>query len=182
MVHDTNTTDMWDHDTLVIWSIIHVNNYLIDEHKHLDDADPNIWYEDDSDGKSVPVDHNPDKLTRIERAVRAVEHQVELLQARFEEVLVLDGYDCLTGIITDEEYELSRSWFDEITHQFDSIVGKYRMFRNHKDLSSDEYISLVESILALTVSTRELIRDKYIVMRAVDERKRIAEISDVLGT
>ena len=185
MVHEDNPTDMWYHDTMVQFSIISIDNHLIKDHKHLDDNEECIIYESRGSGSSyryVPVDLNPNRLTRIDRAIQSVENSLKSTYLMCKEVVIIDSYNHSKGLITDEEHDEWRNWLEKIRGQLKDIGKKYRMFRGHKDFSRDEYDSLVEIVLKLTSSVHELIRDRYTFMRAVDERTRVKQIRKVMGT
>jgi hypothetical protein len=183
MVHDQDSVNMWYHDTLVEWSIINID-YLITDPRwrnKLDDAKPSIIY-DIIGGKTVPIDLNPHKLSMIERRIRSVEKQVELMRTRFEEVLILDGYRLSSGLITNDEYKSTNTWFKEIMGLLDTVAKKYRVLRGHKELQPDEYDAIVSTIVSSVKAAREMIRIRYEFELEILERERIREISKVVGT
>ena len=168
---------MWYHDTLCDFSIISDAHALIKDRKFALENKPSIIYEWVKDAPPVPRDLNPDRLTHLERRIRMVEKHVEILRKRFQEIVILDGYSHSTGLITDDEYEATKIWFDKVMEYLDTIVRKYRMFRMESELSNEEYSALYESITPYIQYAREMIRDRYTFQRELDNRARSLGIS-----
>jgi len=183
MVHDTNATDMWYHDTLVEWSILHMN-YLIEDpswRDRLDRAEPQIIREY-HEGKFVEVDHNPEKLSMIVRRVRSVESQSAKVLKHCKEIVVLNQYRYSKGLIPTGARDSVEAWYDQMEKHLNIIITNNRAFLHHTELSPDEWNMLVQSIKSEVDLVREMIRDAYTFERAQDEKQRENEIRDVMGT
>jgi hypothetical protein len=183
MVHDTNATDMWYHDTLVELSILHMN-YLIKEPRwrdELDNADPQLINEYDG-SKFVEVDHNPEKLSMIVRRVRSVENQSAKVLKHCKEMVILNQYRYSKGLIPLDARDSVEAWYNQMEKHLNIIITNYRAFLHHKELSPDEWNILVQSIKSEVDLVREMIRDAYTFERAQDEKQRENEIRDVMGT
>jgi hypothetical protein len=176
MVHDDFPSDMWYHDAMLEHFLItNWTSYLKWKYKYpgwLDKIEPMIFYESNEAGKTVPVDHNADKLTHYEQHARTVEKYSEKLNARLSESLVLAGYYASSGLITQDEYNRIEEWYDTASKLVSDITRSCRMIRGWKDMSDYEYDAIGENVPKLADLLREAIRDRYVFEREVEKRQR----------
>lgn len=164
MVHDERRSDNWYHDTMGKFSIFSLALLLFEQPK---------WRE-----RLEKVDEEK-KLTHIELRLRSVESSARDVQSRFNEVIESEGYYISAGLVTPEENYNSHVWHDRSLAVLEEIVRRFRGFRAHKSMDTEEYQILYDGIKTRIDELRELIRDRYVFEREIERRE---EIVKVVGT
>jgi hypothetical protein len=164
MVHDSTRADNWYHDTMVKFSIFGLALYMFEQPKWRDRLEK---FDEEK------------KLTHIEQRLRSVEKSTHEVRKHIEEVIESEGYYLSKGLVTGEENLHSQMWHARCLVLLDKIPNRFRGFRAHKSMDTEEYQILYDTIKIHIDELRELLRDRYAFECEIERRELI---ENVVGT